>query len=123
PVRVCFLIDELATDGTETQLLALIRNLDRRRVQPYLVLLRGDRPSSRALEPDHCPVLRLGVGSLRSPRTLIRGARFIRFLRRDRIDVLQAYFPDSSYFGLPLARLAGVRHRIRTRNNIGHDMT
>src|SRR5437870_879514 len=56
PVRVCFLIDELNTAGTETQLLALIRHLDRGRVLPYLCLLRGDSPHSRALEPDGCPV-------------------------------------------------------------------
>jgi glycosyltransferase involved in cell wall biosynthesis len=49
--------------------------------------------------------------------------RFIRFLRRERIDVVQAYFPDSSYFGLPTAWLAGVPHRLRTRNNLGHWLT
>ena len=42
PVRVCFLIDDLARAGTESQLLALIRRLDRNKVRPYLVLLRGD---------------------------------------------------------------------------------
>ncbi|MFO0842171.1 MAG: glycosyltransferase [Gemmataceae bacterium] len=123
PVRVCFLIDELATAGTETQLLALIRRLDRSRVAPYLALLRGDSPASRALEPDECPVLRLGVGSLRSPRTALRAARFLHFLWRERIDVVQTYFPDASYFGVPAAWLAGVRHRVRTRNNIGHWLT
>ncbi len=123
PVRVCFLIDELATAGTETQLLALIRHLDRSRVQPYLVLLRGECPSSRELEPADCPVLRLGVGSLRSVKTAIRAMSFISFLWRNRIDVVQAYFPDSSYFGVPAAWLAGVPHRVRTRNNIGHWMT
>jgi glycosyltransferase involved in cell wall biosynthesis len=120
PVRVCFLIDELAAAGTETQLLALIRRLDRRRVLPYLALLRGEGAASRALEPDCCPVLRLGVGSLKSPGTLVRAVRFARFLRRERIDVVQTYFNDSSYFGVPVARLAGVPHRLRTRNNIGH---
>ena len=54
PVRVCFLIDDLATAGTETQLLALIARLDRARVQPYLCLLRGQGEVSRALEPDGC---------------------------------------------------------------------
>jgi glycosyltransferase involved in cell wall biosynthesis len=44
-------------------------------------------------------------------------------LRREKVDVLQVYFPDSTYFGLPLARLAGVPHRLRTRNNLGHWMT
>src|SRR5579872_6415149 len=86
PVRVCFLIDELATAGTETQLLALVRHLDRARVLPYLCLLRGEAPASRALEPDDCPVLRLGIGSLRHPRTLLSAVRFARFLRRERID-------------------------------------
>src|SRR5579883_831208 len=123
PVRVCFLIDELAPAGTEIQLLALIRHLDRRRVWPYLCLLRGDNAVSQALEPDDCPILRLDVGSLRHPRTLLRAWRFLRFLRRERIDVVQAYFADSSYFGIPTAWLAGVPHRIRTRNNIGHWLT
>lgn len=123
PVRVCFIIDELATAGTESQLLALIRHLDRRRVRPYLCLLHGDKPTSQALEPDDCPILRLDVRSLRHPRTLLRMWRFIRFLRRECIDVVQAYFADSSYFGISAAWLAGVPNRIRTRNNIGHWLT
>jgi glycosyltransferase involved in cell wall biosynthesis len=122
-LRICFLIDELAAAGTETQLLALLRALDRTRFRPYLVLLRGEGPASRALEPDDCPVMRLGVGSLRSPATVVRAVRFIRFLRRERIDVVQTYFPDSSYFGVSCAFLAGVRHRVRTRNNLGHWVT
>jgi glycosyltransferase involved in cell wall biosynthesis len=49
--------------------------------------------------------------------------RFASWLRRHSIDVLQAYFPDSTYFGLPAAWLAGVPHRLRTRNNLGHWLT
>src|SRR5207248_7768865 len=97
--------------------------LDRRRVLPYLVLLHGDSPSSRALQPDCCPVLDLGIRSLLRPSTVVRAFRFARFLRRERIDVLQVYFPDSTYVGLPAAWLAGVRHRLRTRNNLGHWLT
>ena len=123
PVRVCFLIDDLAVAGTESQLLALIHRLDRSRVQPYLCLLRGELAVSRALEPEDCPVWRLGVGSLCRPRTLVQAMRFIHFLRRERIDVVQAYFPDSAYFGLPAAWLAGAPHRLRTRNNLGHWLT
>jgi glycosyltransferase involved in cell wall biosynthesis len=122
-VRVCFLIDELATAGTETQLLALLRHLDRRRVTPYLYLLRGDSTVSRALEPADCPVWRLGVEKLLRPTTVVKMVRFARFLRREQIDVLQAYFPDSSYFGVPAAYLAGVPNRLRTRNNLGHWLT
>jgi glycosyltransferase involved in cell wall biosynthesis len=123
PIRVCFLIDELARAGTETQLLALIRGLDRSRIEPTLCLLRGDSPTSRALEPCDCPVHRLGMGSLHSPRTWLRTWRFARFLRRESFDVLQVYFPDSTYVGVPAAWLAGTPAVVRTRNNLGHWLT
>jgi glycosyltransferase involved in cell wall biosynthesis len=123
PVRVCFLIDELAKAGTETQLLALIRHLDRARVEPFLCLLRGKSSLSRSLEPQDCPVVRLGVGSLHGPRALLAGWKLGRFLRRNRIDILQVYFPDSTYLGVPVGRLAGVPVVVRTRNNIGHWLT
>jgi glycosyltransferase involved in cell wall biosynthesis len=122
-MRVCFMIDELNTAGTETQLLALIRHLDRTRVQPSLCLLHGDSPRSRALEPNDCPVLRLGVRSLCRPGTLGKARRLADFLRRGRIDVLQLYFPDSTYLGVLVGRLAGVPHIVRTRNNLGYWLT
>jgi glycosyltransferase involved in cell wall biosynthesis len=50
-------------------------------------------------------------------------ARFIRFLRRERIDILQVYFPDSTYFGVLAGWLARVPHIIRTRNNLGYSLT
>jgi glycosyltransferase involved in cell wall biosynthesis len=123
PVRVCFLIDELSRAGTETQLVALIQHLDRQRVAPYLCLLRGDKRSSRALEPDACPILRLNVRSLRAPAALGAAVRLARYLRRNRIEVLQVYFRDSAYFGVLVGRLAGVGCIVRTRNNLGYTLT
>jgi glycosyltransferase involved in cell wall biosynthesis len=122
-LRVCFLIDSLSRAGTETQLIALIRHLDRSRVEPFLCLLRDkpDRPSP--LEPEDCPVLRLGVRSFRQPTLPLRMLRLARFLRRERIDVLQLYFPDSTYFGVLTGWLARVPHLVRTRNNLGYALT
>ena len=62
PVRVCFMIDRLSRAGTESQLLALVRELDRAKVRPSLVLLDGEDDLSRALEPADCPVIRLECG-------------------------------------------------------------
>ncbi|MGQ9576949.1 MAG: glycosyltransferase [Thermoguttaceae bacterium] len=119
PVRVCFLIDRLGVGGTESQLLALIRGLHRAVVRPYLCLLDGEDPVSRSLEPGSCPVLRLGVRSLRSPWAFRQAWRFARFLRRERIEVVQTHFPDSSCFGALVARLAGVRLVIGTQRDLG----
>lgn len=122
PIRVCFLIDRLATAGTETQLLALIRHLDRSKVQPYLCLLDGDDDVSRALEPGDCPTIRLNVHKIVSPRTIKKLGEFRRFLKGEHIDVLQPYFADSTYFGVLAGRLAGVGFIARTRNNANHWM-
>lgn len=123
PVRVAFLIDRLAVAGTESQLVALIRRLDRRRVLPLLCLLDGEDELSRSLEPD-CPVLRLGVrGPLARPGVALKMLRLAEFLRRHRVEVLQMYFPDSTYVGAVAGLLAGVPHRVRARNNTGHWMT
>ncbi len=123
PVRVCFMIDELTTAGTETQLVALIRGLDRTLVEPSLCLLRGEDDLSQALEPEDCPILRLDVRSFRHPSTIRKAWRLARFLREQQIDVFQVYFPESTYFGVPIARLSGVKHLLRTRNNLGYWMT
>jgi glycosyltransferase involved in cell wall biosynthesis len=117
------MIDRLGPAGTETQLVALIRHLNRKRVRPFLCLLDGEDEQSRCLEPDDCPILRLGIRSLSHPRTLWQAWRLARFLRRERIDIFQAYFPESTYLGVPVARLAGVSYVLRTRNNLGHWMT
>ncbi|MBX9623286.1 MAG: glycosyltransferase, partial [Gemmataceae bacterium] len=97
--------------------------LDRRRVEPSLVLLDGEDDLSRALEPADCPVVRLGVRKLLSVGAARAATRLRRFWREHRPDVVQTYFQDSSYFGAPVARACGVRHVLRVRNNLGYWQT
>jgi len=123
PVRVCFVIDRLNRAGTESQLIALIRALDRTRVSPSLVLLDGDDPLSRELEPPDTPILRLGVEKLLSVRAMAAAWRLRRFWKSQRVEIVQTYFSDSTYFAAPLARLCGMRRVIRVRNNLGYWLT
>src|SRR5262245_27655653 len=123
PVRVCFMIDRLSRAGTETQLLALFRELDRAKVRPSLVLLDGEDDLSRALEPADCPVIRLGVRRLFSLSAAKAARRLRAFWHGERADVLQVYFLDAAYFGAPLAKLSGVKKVVRVRNNLGYWMT
>lgn len=123
PVRVSFVIDRLTRAGTETQLVALINHLHRGRVQPSLVLLDGEDDLSRALEPADCPVVRLGVRKLLSRGGVQAAARLRAYWRETRPEVVQTYFQDSTYFGVPVARAAGVRSVVRVRNNLGYALT
>ena len=88
-VRVCFVIDRLSRAGTESQLLLLLRQLDRTRIEPYLCLLDGFDKDSEELLPDDCPTLRLGVKRLRSAKALKQAWAFWRYLKRERIDIIQ----------------------------------
>jgi L-malate glycosyltransferase len=119
PLRVCFMINDLKVGGVEKQLLMLLRHIDRSLISPYLCVLNGGGAASRVLEPPDCPVLRLNVRSLHKPSSIPRALEFVRFLRRERIDVLQMFFADSTYFGAPLARIAGVPVIVRSRLDIG----
>jgi glycosyltransferase involved in cell wall biosynthesis len=117
------MIDDLKVGGTESQLVALIRHLDRDRVSPSLCLLDGRGDGAGLLEPPDCPSVRLGIRSLHHPRTALGALGLARFLRRERVQILQVYFPDSTCLGVPVARLAGVPRIVRTRNNLNHWMT
>jgi glycosyltransferase involved in cell wall biosynthesis len=117
------MIDRLHPAGTEKQLLATIRTLDRRRIEPHLVLLDGDDEISRSMEPHDCPTLRLGVRRLRKFSSLGRARKLGDFLRQQRIDVFQPHFPDSTYFGVPVARWVGVRRIVLTRRDTGYWVT
>lgn len=123
PFRVAYIIDRLSRAGTEMQLLGLIRGLDRSCVMPSLILLDGEDEDSLRLAPPDCPVLRLGVRSLTSGKAVRAAWQLTHWLRHHRIHILQTYFIDSTLFGVPVARWAGVQRIIRVRNNLGYWLT
>jgi glycosyltransferase involved in cell wall biosynthesis len=100
-----------------------LRHLDRNRVQPVLCLLNGDDAESRSLCPDDVPTLHLGLTKLASRESIGAAARLAGFWRRHRVQIVQTYFIDSTYFAAPLARLCGIRNVVRVRNNIGYWLT
>jgi len=123
PLRVCFAIDNLSRAGTESQLLALIQHLDRSQVEPSLVLLDGEGDESRSLEPANCQITRLGVRKLFHPKAAQAVWRLRKIWHETRPDILQAYFLDSSYFTVPIARCCGISTIVRVRNNLGYWLT
>ncbi|MEZ6143212.1 MAG: glycosyltransferase [Zavarzinella sp.] len=122
-VGINFVIDELNRAGTESQLLALINGLDRRKFLPTLTILRDTvSPLEQELAAD-VPTIHLGVQHLIGLRSLPAASRLLSFWRQHKVQILQTYFLDSCYFSVPLAKLAGIRHIIRVRNNTGYWLT
>lgn len=122
PLRVALVIDRLRAAGTERQVVQLIEHLDRRLVEPALCLLDGTDELSRLLEPHNVPILRLGVTRLRSGKAFSAAVTFRRWLSQQRIDLVQTYFPDSTFFAALVAGLTRHGRVIATRRNLGYWM-
>lgn len=122
PIRICFMIDNLTRAGVETQLVRIINQLDRSKIDPHLCILASRTDYAASLLPDDCPVYWLGLSSMRHPSALYYAWKLARFLRRNRIDVLHVDLPGSTLFGIPVGWLARVPYLLRTRRDMGYWM-
>ena len=95
-IRVLYCIEAMVHGGTEKQLAALIRGLDRRRVQPLVCTLK---PSSMSVAELDCPTIQLGFRTFRSPAALGCLGRLRGFIQEHRVDVVQTFFQDPTLLG------------------------
>jgi glycosyltransferase involved in cell wall biosynthesis len=118
--KIVFLIDtiESPSAGTEKQLLMLISNLDLSMIKPYLCVLRGSRWLSKDF--DLCESYNIDFKSFKKATSYVSLCRFVRWLKKEQIDIVQTYFADGNKVGVFAAKLAGVRHIISTRRNQGY---
>jgi glycosyltransferase involved in cell wall biosynthesis len=116
PVRVLYCIEAMLHGGTEKQLAALIRGLDRRRFEPLLCTLK---PSAMDLRALRCPTIELGFRTFGSPAAAWCLARLRRFIVEHRVDVVQTFFQDPTLLGGLSSVRSGVRARIATFRDLG----
>jgi glycosyltransferase involved in cell wall biosynthesis len=119
PIRVAFVMDYFGTPsgGTESQLIALIRGLDRSGFDPSAYLLRPPNALSSVLP--ELPVQILGIGPLASLGSIARLVQFARELKTRGVDLAHLYFNDASV-ALPwLLRCAGLSV-IVSRRDLGY---
>jgi glycosyltransferase involved in cell wall biosynthesis len=122
-IKIAFVINTIygPTGGTESQLLLLIKNLDRSRFSPVLCVMH----TSEWLESefDLCPLYVVGITSYRSFNTIIKFIKFVQLLKAERIDILQALFQDGMRVGIVAGKIAHVPTVIAVRRNQGYWMT
>lgn len=116
PVKIVFCIDKLIRGGTELQLIGLINQLDRKKYIPYLLTIRESAPD---LTPANCVHLNWHVKKLFSFAGAIALIKLVRFLRNEKIDIVQTFFQDSTIFGGTAAFLANIKVRIACFRDLG----
>jgi glycosyltransferase involved in cell wall biosynthesis len=119
-IRIAFLIDTVDEQmgGTEMQLAMLLERMDRDRFEPHLCFLRDSSwfRANRSL----CPQFNVDIASFYRPVSLVRIMRFAKFLRDQRVDILQIFFRDSNIAGTIAAKIARVPVLLATRRNAGY---
>jgi glycosyltransferase involved in cell wall biosynthesis len=122
-IKVCYLIGTLNTGGAEGQVVELIRQLDRSRFEPSLVLessagterVNGFVPDVKILRPNGQPgrtVLRRGYHAARALRLLCS------HLSDARPDILHAFLPGSVAFAGAARLLRRVPRMIASRRSL-----
>lgn len=105
--RILYLIDRLHTGGTERQLLELINGLDRDRFEPHVGVL--NLPGGCHFDALDVPKFNLGFSSFYRPSLVQSVWRLIRYIRQQRIQLVQTFFQDPFL----LAALSKPFHKAR----------
>jgi L-malate glycosyltransferase len=90
--RILYLIDRLHTGGTEGQLIALIKGLDRERFEPHVGVF--NLPGGCHFDTLDIPKLSLDFRSFCRPSLLQSVQRLVSYIRRQRIQLVQTFFQD-----------------------------
>ncbi len=119
-IKIAYVIDTIdyKIGGTERQLILLLENLDRSRFEPYLCCFKD----SSWLE-DHLSSFNICLfqfNSFFSPLDYYSLIKCSKFLKTERIDIVQTHFRDGNIFGIIAAKLAGIKTIISTRRNMGY---
>jgi len=119
-LRIAYVIDNIETGqaGTESQLLKLIRGLGpHNEIDLYCL---GNSPWLRANEASlPCAVHAYAVRGRIGWQVLREISRLVRTMRSRRHDVVHTFFPVGNIVGVIAARLAGVRHIVSSRRDLG----
>ena len=120
-IKIAFVIDTISDweGGTERQLHALIRMLDRTQFQPELCFLQANPGLPKETLP--CTTRSLcSNGSAWESSVIGRLFRLTRLLRQMRPQIVQTFFIEGIFSGIVAARLSGVPQVIGSARNAGH---
>jgi len=122
-IKIAYVIGSLDTGGAENQLVELLRNIDRERFEPSLMLFNAStlqRAHGLVAEAHHLNIPS-SSGARWGPKVskaAVAVARLTLLFRRIRPDIVHAILPAAVIFAAPAAELARVRVLIGSRRSM-----
>jgi glycosyltransferase involved in cell wall biosynthesis len=102
--RLLFLIDRLLVGGSELQLVALLRGLDRARYHVHFAHFRENDPDMFGIDIGETETICLGRSGRYDPRLMLR---LVSLIRRWEIDLVYTVLPTADMWGRIAGCLAG----------------
>ena len=119
-LKILFMIDHLhGFGGTERHLHYLVQHLNRQEFSCYLLALDGLPEVLRLYEEKGSRVLPHALKKIYDLEALRLARKLVRFLKDERIDIVQTFHFGSDTFGAIVARLAGVPLLVSSRRDLG----
>jgi glycosyltransferase involved in cell wall biosynthesis len=115
PVRIAYCIDTMQIGGTELNAVRTVERMDRSRFEISVISLQPDGPIAERYRAAGIPVHPYRLKSLYAPDTVRQGVRLMRWLRRERIEILHCHDLYANLFAAPWGRMARVRTVITSR--------
>lgn len=115
PVRIAYCIDTMQIGGTELNALRTAERIDRSRFEISVISLQPDGPLAQRYRDARIPVHPYRLKSLYAPDSVRQGVRLTRWLRHERIEILQCHDLYANLFAAPWGRMARVPTVIMSR--------
>ena len=103
--KITYFIGHLATGGAESQLVEMLRYLDRSRFEPSLMLLTGDGTERAKGLVNHVNSIKPGSGRMNSLHSILRIASRLKEIKP---AILHALLPEPCILGFAAAKLSRV---------------
>jgi glycosyltransferase involved in cell wall biosynthesis len=114
-IVVAFVIDNMRRGGTELNAVRTAERLDRDRFDLRVLCLDADGPLAERYRAMGVSVVGMPVRSLYGPSMIVTGLRFVRYLRRERVQIVHAHDMYSNIFVSVWGRVARVPVIIASR--------
>ncbi len=115
PPRVLHIITALGTGGAERQLQSLVRYSG---AESSTIALYDGGMVADAMRETGESVLELDVGSYRGLRKLRQFGRLVKMIKAQAPDVVHVHLLAAQLWGIPAARLAGVRRIVSSEHSL-----
>lgn len=118
-IKIAYIIDSInSISGTEKQLIQIIELLDPEIFETVLFALRPPKTVFQ-FDKKRIKYIELGIKSILSFKSILKTYWLCKYLRRNKIDIVQTYFMDSDMIGIIAGKIANVKKIICCRRDLG----